>query len=841
MLEDITGCKLICPKDSIQDLRSHVSIPNLALLRHGYMCDRNSRGGEIPFNGSSALLLPEVANKVFYDMKNKPIWSVSQSFLSVRDNGHAVISHALLRVIQADNVSALHKLLSTMQMQPTELEAKCHLGTLLPPAGPLPNQLSGSSLLDIQQIVGQIQRIVLDSGVLCGVWAMAISMDAKRVESEVGRSASSCINNSNFDVNKDKSTRVSSVSVSTVDFEKYQVLVDRLRDSPFRIVDLLRGQQVACSSLLDILAALVMPLGPCVCQRAVDKLLSKSPPSGNIISIPPVSLPSRSSSSTSSTDSSTSHSPNRQIIGSGSGRKDSAQESADQIVICVMQACAERCSQSDHSIDHGSLCFLAGSDGVTTSFISKCNSSQPLILDCIKLSICDCCIALLGAITHDELQIALSLPLSSANVGGGRKIVTLDDSLITEPKVVMDVEKFSIEASLREMYKESSHTQGAERDTGLRSFLDQPSALVTSKVVALFHFWKEIGKQKQNGTGQGDGKGLVEGSMDGNVSNTLGPSSSSSRLRSDYIGLIASELADNWAAIVFCKMRLTAMALCRLLDMFHRSSITQSIHMGVASRMTHLTDTSNDSPAPLKGRCLVGQSKPNEQMEMLRLFDAGDFNLLFATDVAEEGLDLRSCQLVINFDSPDTVKSFIQRRGRARSNNSYVVSVVPFGVQGVGYLKDLAAFCGQEQDMLQHGNELISEVPSSSLCTLVDILRLGCQVEHREIGNPSLNCPANFTAPVPLTAAVIMVSAAVPDPTNHVMEAVCTASKERDGDNMGYVSEMDQDRDQDREEEHLMSYVSPSGAIVDRISAQHLLTQVCQLSLLPFIPCSPST
>lgn len=49
-------------------------------------------------------------------------------------------------------------------------------------------------------------------------------------------------------------------------------------------------------------------------------------------------------------------------------------------------------------------------------------------------------------------------------------------------------------------------------------------------------------------------------------------------------------------------------------------------------------------------------------------------NLLIATSVGEEGLDIQTCCLVVRFDLPETVASFIQSRGRARMTNSkYVV------------------------------------------------------------------------------------------------------------------------------------------------------------------------
>ena len=45
-------------------------------------------------------------------------------------------------------------------------------------------------------------------------------------------------------------------------------------------------------------------------------------------------------------------------------------------------------------------------------------------------------------------------------------------------------------------------------------------------------------------------------------------------------------------------------------------------------------------------------------------------NIIVATSILEEGLDVQSCNLVIRFDPSATVCSFIQSRGRARMQNS---------------------------------------------------------------------------------------------------------------------------------------------------------------------------
>ncbi|CAG8495182.1 4853_t:CDS:2 [Diversispora eburnea] len=70
------------------------------------------------------------------------------------------------------------------------------------------------------------------------------------------------------------------------------------------------------------------------------------------------------------------------------------------------------------------------------------------------------------------------------------------------------------------------------------------------------------------------------------------------------------------------------------------------------------------------------QMKYKEQNKKIGFFRDGKINLLIATNVAEEGLDIQPCNVVIRFDFFNTLRAYIQSRGRARRKDSkYIVMI----------------------------------------------------------------------------------------------------------------------------------------------------------------------
>lgn len=68
-----------------------------------------------------------------------------------------------------------------------------------------------------------------------------------------------------------------------------------------------------------------------------------------------------------------------------------------------------------------------------------------------------------------------------------------------------------------------------------------------------------------------------------------------------------------------------------------------------------------------------------QQLMTIIKFKDGDLNCIFATSVAEEGLDIPDCNLIIRFDLYKTMIQYIQSRGRARQAQSTYVHMIEEG------------------------------------------------------------------------------------------------------------------------------------------------------------------
>ena len=122
---------------------------------------------------------------------------------------------------------------------------------------------------------------------------------------------------------------------------------------------------------------------------------------------------------------------------------------------------------------------------------------------------------------------------------------------------------------------------------------------------------------------------------------------------------LAQQPPGQTTCIVFVQRRVMTAAVCHLLS---RHPMTRG-----KFRCAPFVGSSNNLTRTSPFDELVDLTA---QKDTLPAFRSGQINLLVATNALEEGIDVQSCNLVVCFDPPLNLKSFIQRRGRARQEKS---------------------------------------------------------------------------------------------------------------------------------------------------------------------------
>ncbi|KAJ5644785.1 ATP-dependent helicase dcl2-2 [Penicillium longicatenatum] len=138
----------------------------------------------------------------------------------------------------------------------------------------------------------------------------------------------------------------------------------------------------------------------------------------------------------------------------------------------------------------------------------------------------------------------------------------------------------------------------------------------------------------------------------------IGPADLSPKCR----GLLEtlSQLANrDFQGLIFVNQRATVMILKSLIEQY--PGIKDSLRCGTFIGMSNIQGRRDlgISHAELRG-----------QQETLAKFRMKDLNLIITTNAMEEGIDIPACNTVISFDRPRSIRSFVQRRGRARQGES---------------------------------------------------------------------------------------------------------------------------------------------------------------------------
>lgn len=168
-----------------------------------------------------------------------------------------------------------------------------------------------------------------------------------------------------------------------------------------------------------------------------------------------------------------------------------------------------------------------------------------------------------------------------------------------------------------------------------------------------------------------------------------------------------------------------------------------------------------------KARCdvLIGHGTTDEgdiqmsfrdQNKVIEKFRTGEINLLIATNVAEEGLDIQPCNVVFRFDFFHTLIAYIQSRGRARKPDSrYIVMVEKGNVSQQGILQEFRAL---ESDLKTY----IKTLPEERNVATKFAVRLGVDFDSDEDYDSDDEDYLENSVTVPETGATITKQNAVP-------------------------------------------------------------------------------
>ena len=93
------------------------------------------------------------------------------------------------------------------------------------------------------------------------------------------------------------------------------------------------------------------------------------------------------------------------------------------------------------------------------------------------------------------------------------------------------------------------------------------------------------------------------------------------------------------------------------------------------------------------------ENEERKQEDVMKRFRSRDCNILVATNVLEDGIDLPACHLVIRFDLPQSYRAYVNSKARARARNSNFILMVEHERLDV-FLDDLTQFHATEQILL---------------------------------------------------------------------------------------------------------------------------------------------
>jgi ERCC4-related helicase len=132
------------------------------------------------------------------------------------------------------------------------------------------------------------------------------------------------------------------------------------------------------------------------------------------------------------------------------------------------------------------------------------------------------------------------------------------------------------------------------------------------------------------------------------------------------IKFLVKEEKPGFSGLIFVQQRAVVSVLSQILSVH-----PDTMHRFKCASFVGLSNNAN-------GKLVVGDlTDTAAQSQALNEFREGCKNLIVTTDALEEGIDVPACHFVVSYNNLPTLKSFVQRRGRARQRESLFGIMVP--------------------------------------------------------------------------------------------------------------------------------------------------------------------
>ncbi|XP_010227100.1 PREDICTED: interferon-induced helicase C domain-containing protein 1 [Tinamus guttatus] len=166
-----------------------------------------------------------------------------------------------------------------------------------------------------------------------------------------------------------------------------------------------------------------------------------------------------------------------------------------------------------------------------------------------------------------------------------------------------------------------------------------------------------------------------------------------------------------------------------------RGIIFTKTRHGASALFQWIKDNKKFEEVGIKAQYLIGaghnsETQPmtqNEQREVIDKFRDGRVNLLIATTVAEEGLDIKECNIVIRYGLVTNEIAMVQARGRARADESTYALVASSG-SGAVEREDVNNF---REKMMYKAIRSVQKMPQKEYLEKIQTFQLQSLMEKK--------------------------------------------------------------------------------------------------------------